>query len=288
MHGGQLYISSLSKSKGCFLQHTSDLIDWHELPPPPNTFACFGLLSHSSFLYFLSCPTITHDPDQHPVLFRLSDSHQDASADSTPTWVQLPNGRCPIKQLVPAFFGFGHRLVLAGGDDGHNSLNVVSEYCLETHRWLAPTDWPLLPFPSQLYHVVSLSDYIHLVSPLVIKEGKFSVRRQSSVLSLKVEKDRPPKEWSLDLIPSTAHPRCGACRFLGTIAVAGGLVLSPLKLFQDVYFLDREARTWLKLPSLTVERHAPSLVFFKGRLLAMGGWSKTYELLSSIEQLALF
>ena len=286
MHGGQLYIYSSSESKGCFLQHTSDLIDWHELPPPPNTFTCYGLLSHSSFLYFLSRPTITHDPDRHPVLFQLSDSHQDASADSTPTWVQLPNGRCPIKQLVPAFFGFGHRLVLAGGSDGHNSLKVVSEYCLETHRWLAPTDWPLLPYPSQQHHVVSLSDYIHLVSPIVKKEGKSSGR--SSVLSLKVEKDRPPKEWSLDLIPSTAHPGCGACRILGTIAVAGGAVLNPLKLFQDVYNFDGEARTWLKLPSLTVERCAPSLVFFKGRLLAMGGVSKTYEFLSSIEQLALF
>ena len=218
--------------------------------------------------------------------FQLSDSHQDASADSTPTWVQLPNGRCPSNQRALAFFGFGHRLVLAGGYDGHNSLNVVSEYCLETHRWLAPTDWPLLPFPSQIHHIVSLSDYIHLLSPIVRKEGKFSGR--SSVLSLKVEKDRPRKEWSLDLIPSTPHSACGACRFLGTIAVAGGAVVNTPKLFQDVYILDGEARAWLKLPSLTVERCAPSLVFFKGRLLAMGGWSKTNDFLSLIEQLALF
>ena len=77
----------------------------------------------------------------------------------------------------------------------------------------------------------------------------------------------------------------GAARLFNTVAVAGGSRSGRLQ--SEVHVWDARSQKWLRLPDLTIPREQTSLVYFKGKLLAFGGFDKPDHSTSSAEQFSI-
>ena len=288
VHKNYLYIASHSKSTGAFVIRVagSSFDNAEKLNAPPQSTFCQGLVSHNSCLYYLARPTSTHVPDRHFVLFRLVEDSQDAGQGSQPSlqWERLPNGRCPVTQRAPAFFGKSDSLLLAGGKGPQDeSLTLVTEYNLHSEDWCTPTTWPRLPAAARQQHPVSLGDDTHLFGGLIHSRSK-GIKSTGSVYSIKVERSgRPSGHWREGVLPSTPNGASGACELFQTVLVAGGSVSGHRQ--QDVHILDPDAQEWLQLPPLNTARNQPTMAFHQGCLFAIGGFSSNW--LPTVERFSL-
>ena len=288
VHKNHLYIASSSTSKGAFvIRVAGSSFDYAEkLNAPPQSEFCRGLVSHNNCLYYLARPTSTDDPDQHCVLFRLVEDSQDSGQGSQPSlqWERLPNGRCPVKQLVPAFLGKSESLLLAGGKDSDgDSFTLVTEYNLRSGDWCTPTAWPHLPAAAQQQHPVSLGDGTHLFGGIVFSGTKF-IKSLSSVHSIKAERSGSPSgEWREGVLPSTPDAGSGACELFQTVLVAGGVKSGHQQ--QEVHILDPDTQEWLQLPSLCSAKSQAAMAFYQGCLFAIGGFSSIW--LPTVERFPL-
>ena len=284
VHKNHLYIASSGKSEGAFVIRVagSSFDNAEKLNAPPQAQRCYGLVSHNNCLYYLVCPTSTHDPDRQYVLFRLIEDSQDAGQGSQPSlqWERLPNGRCPVKQRAPAFFGKSDSLLLAGGYDSHgDSLTLVTEYNLRSEDWCTSTTWPHLPAAAQQQHPVSLGDDTHLFGGIDVSGTKV-IKSLISVHSIKAERSgRPSGEWREGALPSPPNVGSGACELFQTVLVAGGCVSDHRQ--QEVHILDPDTQEWLQLPPLNTAKDQPTMAFYQGCLFAIGGyvsgWLPTVE-----------
>ena len=289
VHKGHLYVSSESKSQGCFIVRTADLRNWQRLNVPHSSIWYHGLVSHHGNLFFLSILQEHQDQSFHQVLFSLNEAEDLASDNEAQlmrarvprTWQRLSNGRAPAQQLCPAFFDVGHSLLLVGGMCSGSSVATVQEYCLSTGRWLEQTDWPSLPVQLQQQQPVLMDDVIHLVGGGNVSSGKN--KGSATVHSMDMEAGRCRGPWKSTIVRPTPRPLPGACRLFNTVAVAGGHGLSSPG-YTGVVVLDVRSHEWLRLPSLTVARQQASLVHFKGSLLAFGGADMRGHWISSVEQ----
>ena len=211
-------------------------------------------------------------------------AEQDHQASSGITWEKLPNGRSPTQQWVPALFGVGDSLVMVGGqcaDTG--SLDIVQEYCLSTGHWLEPTDWPNLPERCESQHPVTMGNAVHLFGGGIFAKKTFT--GSSTVVTMEMDNGRHEPAWKTDALRPSPHAVPGASRLFNTVAVAGGLRFGRPQ--SDVHVWDARSQQWLRLPDLTITRQQISLVYFKGNLLAFGGWDKPGHLSSSVEQFSI-
>ena len=268
---------------------TSDLRHWEELPPPPHTFHCHAMVSHHGHLVFLSRPSVEQDPQKHPVLFRMNGAtrespEQDHQASLGISWEKLPNGRTPTQQWLPALFGEGDSLVMVGGrcaDTG--SLDIVQEYCLSTGHWLEPTDWPNLPERCEAQYPVTMGNAIHLFGGGIFDNKTFT--GGATVVTMEVDNGRHGPAWKTDAIQPSPHVSSGASRLFNTVAVAGGFRSGREQSKVNVW--DTRSQQWLGLPDLTIVRDQTLLVYFKGNLLAIGGFNKPGHWISSVEQFSI-
>ena len=287
VHNGHLYLSSRSKSQGCFIVRTADLRNWQRLNVPRSSIHCRGLVSHHGNLFFLSVLQEHQDQSFDQVLFSLNETEDLASDNEAQlmrarvpcTWQRLSNGRAPAQQLCPAFFGVGHSLLLVGGKCSGSSVATVQEYCLFTGRWLEQTDWPSLPVQLQQQQPVVMDDVIHLVSGVNVSSGK--IKGSATVHSMEMEAGRCRGPWKSTIVRPTPGCVPGACRLFNTVAVAGCFGSTG---YTGVNFLDDKSQRWLHLPPLTCQHQQTGLVHFKGSLLAFGGADRRGHYISSVEQ----
>ena len=279
VHKKHLYVDIHSKSEGhlVFRVAGQNFKNVEKLNAPPDTLACFGLISHNHCLYYLSHPSKANDPDEHSVLFQLDEATEACTTErhsqKSLTWRRLQKGRCPVKQLFPACFGVGDSLVLAGGKTLDKSLTLVTEYDLVSEEWCAPSTWPSLPEAAHQQNAVILGDDFHLFGGL--NKSGTDVRRTISTHSIKIERNGHPwGDWREGDLPSPPNQVSGACRLFQTVIVAGGRREDHVH--PGVHVLDPYTHEWLPLPPLETARTQPSVVFFQG-----SSW------LSTIERLAL-
>ena len=291
VHNKHLYVAVQSKSEGALVFRVAEqnFENAEKLNAPPDGNRCFGLISHNHCLYYLSKPPVEHDPDEHTILFQLDEATEPSTTDHHSqkplTWRRLRNGRCPLKQLVPACFGVGASLVLAGGYALEKSLTLVTEYDLLSEDWCTPSTWPSLPKAAQQQQPVVLGNDIHLVGG-VTRFGS-EIRRATSTRSINIERDgRPSGDWREGDLPSPPNQVSGACRLFQTVIVAGGRRGDHV--LPGVHVLDPDTREWLPLPSVETARQQPSVVIFQGCLFVIGG-ADTSRWLSqpTIERLSL-
>ena len=288
VHNKHLYVAVRSKSEGALVFRVADqnFENAEKLNAPPDGNRCFGLISHNHCLYYLSNPTLEHDPDLHSVIFQLDEATEPSTTDQhsqkSLTWRRLQNGRCPLKQLLPACFGAGASLVLAGGQALNKSVTLVTEYDLLSEDWCTPSTWPSLPKAAQQQNAVVLGNGVHLIGGAT-KSGS-EARWTTSIYSIKIERNgRPSSDWREGDLPSPPNSGSGACRLFQTVIVAGGD--REGQLHPGVHVLDPDTRKWLSLPLLETARTQPSVVLFQGCLFVIGGkdgrrWCSTIERLA--------
>ena len=221
------------------------------------------MLSHKDRLFILSYPPRSRDRNRHLYILELLE------IDGRLKWHKLPNARCPVQQSLPAFFGGGNSLVIAGG---HSSANhwprACSAYDLLDNEWVTTTEW--LPDRVSALQSVTVDNCVHLIGghdkTLAPSSATFCVHL--------IKKDGCPtsdQTGTTNALPDTPHGQCGACHVHGNVVVAGGYDSINLKVQQDVFVFDKSSAKWLKLPELTIARCHSSLVYFRGSLLAIGG-----------------
>ena len=279
VHHGWLYIVAHGKSSGNVVIRTKDKQEWQTLPSPPNTAYCFGILSHNDRLFILSFPPKSVDERQHLIIHELLLEGSDHVE-----WRPLPNARCPVQRWGPAFFGAGNSLVLAGGQSlAQPWPTTCSEYDLHGNDWVRATNWPDLSESAHGFKAVIARNVVHLIGGLGINRSS-----NRTTFCIEIKGDRPAGSWLVNALPATPFSQCGACEVYGNLVVAGGSGQSfgdqP-----DVFVFDgKSKKSWQRLPELTIARRSPSLVFFGGGLLSIGGFQGTAVRFSSaVEELSL-
>ena len=267
VHTGWLYIITQSKSAGVVMYRTQNKRDWEKIPSPPNTLYCQGMLSHNSRLFILSEPPKTPYLDRHLML------HELLEVNGRLEWRAVPNARCPIQylypaffgvgRLFPAFFGVGNSLVLAGGRSSTKPWpTTCSEYDLHGNNWVEATTWPALPKQMTSPTSVVVGDYVYLIGGS--DETSLSIK---DVFSISVKDGRAAGPWLVNALPATPLDLCAACHVYGNLVVAGGANQS-----RSVFVFDSSSNKWLKLPELSIGRCRPNLVHFGESLVTAGGY----------------
>ena len=263
VHDNQVFLFVSSEKSGTYFIRSSDLVTWQRLEAPSGVVHGCGMVSLGHSLYFLT----PHQDETNTRIYRLADSYR-CSSETSP-WIQLQPA-CPSAQQFPARPGVGHRIITAGGRHQNISTTTVVEYNVEKQCWLT-VGLPALPEPAQQQHAAILDDNLHLLGGLShVQDGQLSDRQSVSVFSIEIKAGRLSGDWHRKL-PPTPHVTCGACRVFDTIVVAGGGTSRTRRYSSAVHVLDSEKERWLSLPSLRTPRGQPSLIYFKGKLLAIGG-----------------
>ena len=260
VHRDWLYIITISKLPGVVVYRTRNKRDWEKIPSPPSTLDCYGMLSHNNRLFTLSEPN-NWDRDRHLIIHELLD------VDGHLEWRAVPNARCPVQRLRPAFFGVGNSLVLAGGDSSTISsapqLTMCIAYDLQGNYWNTAT-WPALPKPMTDPQSVVVSDCVFLMGT-----SGCGLSLRTDVFSISIKDSRAAGDWIVNApvpLPATLPIIDCACHVHGNLVVAGREGTSL-----RAFVFDRSSDKWLKLPELSIVRRKPVLVHFGGSLLAAGG-----------------
>ena len=280
VHRGWLYIITRTSSEMVVFR-SMNKHDWESFPSPPDTLSCQGMLSHNDRLFILSRPKKSVDQDEHLSILELLD------IDGSLEWHKLPNARCPVERLRPAFFGAGNSLILAGGQSSAKPWpRTCSEYYLHGNDWVTTTSWPALFKEVSGLQSVTFNNCVHLI-------GGYddALTPSNTTFSVDLRDGKPTSDWTgtTNALPVTPNWECGACHVHGNLVVAGGYDQSLKVLRPDVFVFDRlGSARWLQIPELTIARRGASLVFFRGSLLAIcGGVNTSLYFSSAVEELSL-
>ena len=284
VHNGWLYIvthkhMASADSSPIEVVRTQNLKNWTTLPTPPDTEYCQGILSHNDQLFMLSSPpkSKSADGNQRLIIHELL-----LVNDRSFKWLQLPNASLAVERQLPAFFGVGNSLLVAGGSGPSMQWpKGCCEYDLVRHDWTKSTNWPALPKQRSELVPVAVDGFVHLFCD--DPDG-----RACEVFSIKVESDKPVGPWLVNHLPPPPFSRFGACHVHGNIVVAGGRDHSDQPQAQSaVLVFSPKCQQWRCLPELAVPRKYLALVCFGDSLFAIGGFDHgSYS--DVIEELPLF
>ena len=248
------------------LSHTTDFQDWKQIKPPDGMVYSYSLFSFQDRLYgSFANDKAVRSSEGYPVLYQLVDM-------ISGEWRQLPNGLFRYPQLYNASIAWEEKLWVVGGTDGKTNLTRVEVYDLISQTWCDRSQYSSLPVglcsgKGMIHHGL-----LHITGGRTQKQSKQYASAIVYTSTLSSASTPPQHRWISDVLPATPHGHCGVLSLEDRPVVAGGYAEYPAIPSSEVFCLDVDNKTWLRLPCLPTSRSSPSLLQYGDKLVALGGY----------------